>query len=209
MGHRAERALVRGLAISFVVAGACGGDPPTVVRLASDGFETRCGSELPCGWEQVAGADGQARYETTFHPGDHGLLLEGGGVTVRGPGGSGARSAIFTVGSLRAQLAARCDAGNMLTIDVGIVDASSASPRFVDSLEGRSTPPARWEDSPFGVVLTSPTALAEGGLGMASGYSVRVTSVTITQTGSGRCEISDIQIDDVTGFSTPSISCSG
>jgi len=38
---------------------------------------------------------------------------------------------------------------------------------------------------------------------------VRISSITLTKTGSGRCEISDLAVDDFTAFSVPTIGCSG
>ena len=201
---RAARALV---ACLFVVL-ACNEDPPQVTHLAQHDFEGRCGDEpLACGWVQIAGPDGQARYGSAFHPSDHALVLEGSGVGVRGPGGD-SRAATLTLGSLRLDMGVRCDPGNVLSVSVGIVDASSATPTFSDELIGTVRPSRRWEDGRAGTTLTARTALSEGGLGMRPPYTVRVSSITITKTGPGRCEISDLALDDSAGFSVPVIGCS-
>lgn len=207
---RRSARLARALVASLLVVLACTDSPPTVTHLVQQDFEARCGDgTLACGWVQIAGTDGQARWGSGFHPGDHVLLLDGSGVTVRGPGG-GARPVTLTLGSLRIDLAARCDPGNTLDVSVGVVDASSESPAFSDELVGTTRPPRRWEDGRSGTTLTARSALSDGGLGMTGGgYTVRVSSITITKTGTGRCEISELAIDDFTAFSVPTISCSG
>lgn len=200
--------IARVLCALLLVVLACSGDPPAVTHMLQQDFEAGCGDgTLACGWTQIAGPDGQAHWGAGFHPGDHALLLDGSGVAVRGPGGDSV-PATLTLGSLRIELGARCDAGNTLSVSVGVVDASAPVPAFSDELIGTTVPPLRWENGRTGATLTARTALSEGGLGMRPPYTVRISSVTITKTGSGRCEISDVAIDDVTAFSVPTIGCS-
>ncbi len=176
---------------------ACGDDEPPAPRpLFEEELEERCG-DLPCGWSQIEGAEGQARYVTTFHSGDHGIRLAGSDVTVRGPGNEpGDVSLAF--GTLSARLSAICDPGAELVIRVGLTDVADTGtgPRL-DTLEGRPSVSTEW-DVPATASLTALSALADGGFGSSpfvSG-SFRVTGITLSKRGTGSCTVSRIVVDD-------------
>jgi len=189
-----KRSFVALLLLSF----ACAPGPGAVrERLVTEEFETQCDDGLPCGWAQVTGEPGAARYVETIHPGEHGLALIGSGVNVRGPGGP-TRPAIVSVGSLQASLVARCDPGAGLTIDLAVADATDAGAFFVDTFEGRTTPGQTWEQRTV-VNLTSTTALSDGGFGGSFGgtRTIRVLAVALSKTGAGQCEIASFRVDDI------------
>lgn len=182
----------------ILVALACSDPAEPEPTLYAEDFEERCDG-LPCGWSQIEGDRGQARWVETFHPGEHGIRLSGSGVTVRGPG-SDAADASLAFGTLQARLTATCDPGNRLVVRVGLVDASDAggSPR-TDTLEGRTpaTVPTDW-GAPVTLSLTAVSALGDGGFGASPFLSgrFRITGVTISKEGSGACVISRIVVDD-------------
>lgn len=193
----AERRLARILLATLFVALTCCDDrPPPPAHLLIEELENRCG-ELPCEWAQITGEPGQARYVETFHPGDHGIRLDGSGVSVRGPGGE-PDQVLVTFGTVQAQLTAVCDPGSDLTVRIGLTQAmdSGAATSRIDTLEGQVSPPPEWG----GIVILSLTArgaLADGGLsGTTLNGSFRVTGITVSKAGPGSCVVSRIVIDD-------------
>lgn len=208
-GSHLQRRIAWALVALILVALACGDDDaPQVPRLLYEDFETRCG-DLPCGWDQIAGTSGQARYATGFHAGEHGLVLEGSGVTARGPGGD-PMSALVTFGGLQARLAVRCDAGATLVLRIGVREVADGTVGGLraDSFEGRLlTPPTTW-GAPVFVNLNAASALADGGFGTSAPTgSIVIDSVTLTKTGPGQCVIDHLEIDDVGTLVVSDISC--
>ena len=92
---------------------ACQPAPPPE-QLFREDFETLCDG-LPCGWVRAVGMPWQARVVETIHPGEHGRLLDGPDVIVRGPGGEPMEVAIES-GRLQTRLVASCDEVASLTI---------------------------------------------------------------------------------------------
>jgi hypothetical protein len=211
-----ERTIVLG-AVSAIVAVLACGDPEAVPpRLLLEDFEdtTDCG-ELPCGWEQIGGDDGQARYVETVHPGEHGILLLGAGVSVRGPGGE-PHPVVLNQGTVEARVSARCQGGSSLILQAVVTTDGEGGAPATDTFEGRATPPEDWSGRDSSVVpMTASMALdpaspfgcgAAGGPGCPS-QMLRVTALIISKTGSGECAIDRIVIDAVGFDEEPDTSC--
>jgi hypothetical protein len=183
---------------TLAVVLVCCDDPRAAPsRLLDQGFEERCG-DLPCGWDQIGGPAGAARWTTTWHPGEHAIALDGDGITVRGPGGE-ADDSTLTFGSLEARIAARCDTGASLILRVAVVDTSTTVAPRADTLEGRFSPGGDYT-TPVTTTLTASTALADGGFtGPPFGGTVpiRITGMTITKQGPGTCEVAHVVVDDI------------
>lgn len=156
---------------------ACDPDPrPTRVYL--EDFEGLCDG-APCGWERTSGESEQARWVETIHPGEHGLRLEGD-VSVRGPASD---SDARTVNSrnLSARLAIRCDAGSAVRLDVLLVDELGTT----FSASGDAMPPSNW-DRELITLLVDATMVT----------NARISTVMISKSGSGACDIGELVIDD-------------
>ena len=195
---RTEQRLHRWVLLGIFGALACGDGPePPPNRILLERFETTCG-DLPCGWSQVAGDPGDARYVSTFHPGEHALALSGSDVVAKGPGGA-ADGAQILFGSLQARIAARCDAGNTLVVRVVLNSSPDGGPVTYDELEGRFSPPTGYGSASM-ITLTAASTLNDGGFGggpFGSFLPVEVVAITVSKTGSGTCEIGEIIIDDI------------
>ena len=202
MISRTERVAGKTMVGAFLIALACGDDSSGRQPIVRADFEDRCG-DVPCEWEQTSGDSSQARYIETIHPGEHGMALSGDGVSIRGPGGD-VTTTTFTFGSLEARLVARCDAGDSLSIVLGVIDETAAGGPRPDMLQGRAVPPAAWGTG-TSATLTLASPLGDGGFGGGTGATLRITGLVITKNGPGQCEIAEITIDQFglfTDFST-------
>jgi hypothetical protein len=65
----------------------CSDEDPVQVPLVLETFEEDCPDALPCGFVRIAGDTESVRRESTFHPGEHALVLTGDGVGVEGAAG--------------------------------------------------------------------------------------------------------------------------
>lgn len=188
-----ERVATRALVAAMLCAIACrqgtGEDPPFYL----EDFESQCDG-LPCGWEQIEGDRGQSRYVETIHPGEHGVELRGEGVTIRGEAMvEGTVSVSFS--TVQALVVARCDRGDALTIRLAVVDLSSGA---IDTMVGAVSPAEDWEETPT-VSLTGTGALSPMSI---TGPNLRFTGITVSKTGTGACQISEIAIDGFGTFGT-------
>lgn len=164
---------------ALVAMYACGGGGPPKEYVYVEDFEVLC-DEVPCGWERVAGGESQATWVETIHPGEHGLRLSGE-TSVRGPGSEDEVEPFYT-SDVRAVLAARCDGGSELVVEV-IFAGENGEPVVQHTTVA---PYADW---------TGPT---HGWLDGASDIrATRVLAVGITKTGAGTCEISDLVLEVV------------
>lgn len=164
-----------------VMACAPEDEPPRFYR---EDFETLCDG-APCGWQRIVGEPDQAVWVETIHPGEHGLRLVGD-VTVRGPGTMATDDPIVTA-ALALQLAARCDLGSSLRVDVVLADPFGA--QFSGTTSPALAPAAEWTEP----TIVFPTF----GGAPPSDFASRVVAIGITKAGAGACEISDIAIDEL------------
>lgn len=207
MNQNVENATRRiGLALLLGALACC--DPNTEEEfLWLETFEDVCDDGLPCGWQRVDGSPDDVRYvSTSFHPGEHGIRLTGP-ATVRGPGSDG-RAANFTLGSLEARFIARCDAGSSIEIVVGLRETTVSgmpSGRTDMTLPARVYPAPTWSTTPETTIITSESAFVDGGLGPPVQGELEITSVLLSKTGPGSCEVAELIIDDV-GASTRMVS---
>lgn len=190
--------MLRALLFLVLAAVACGEPRPAQEFLWEETFEEVCDSDLPCGWEQIGGAPGDARYVmTTFHPGVHGLSLTGD-ASVRGPGGESGFSN-FQFGSLEVRVTGRCDESAGINILLGLAETlpDGTIGRVDMTMPASIFPPSTWAETSASIVVTSVGAFTDAGLAppLPSGM-LRVTSVTLTMNGPGTCEIAEILIDD-------------
>jgi hypothetical protein len=197
--HR-ELVAGRGLVLAILVALAC--DPPTPppAPFYEDEFDVECDG-LPCGWEQVGGAPGDVVFERTIHSTVGGITLRGSMTTVRGPA-SQPSPVTFQMGTIEAQLAARCDVGNSLVVQVVVeaVGRDGGPSGVLDVVEGRVTPAPDWTEPEAGnpSILTARTALMPlSPFGGAAEFEARVVAVTLSKTGAGSCTIDRIALDEV------------
>lgn len=198
-GRRSTAPGLRLLLGLVLAALACtpGSRPP---RLLNESFEEVCDG-LPCGWSRLEGPAEAARYVSTWHPGEHGLALEGE-VSVAGPPGE-TRDASLQFGSLQVRMAARCDPGAVLTLSVA---AQTVDGAIADTLRGRVSPDGDWHELTT-VTVTAGTALADGGLtGGPFGGSVTIDilGITLRKSGPGVCTIDHLELDDSARFPGPS-----
>jgi|GEM_PF-2253249 len=208
MTAKFEHPIRRALLFALLLALACGEASPDQEFLWVDTFEDVCDDGLPCGWQRIDGAATDASFvETSFHPGEHGLRLDGT-VTVRGPEND-AGPVIFNLGSLEARFIARCDEGASIEILVGLRELTSDgldTGRVDMTMPARVFPPTTWSAEPDSTVITSESAFVDGGLGSPPNTgTLQVTSVSLTKSGPGSCEIAELIIDD-TGSATRLVS---
>jgi hypothetical protein len=206
-----ELALGRCLVLAILVALAC--DPPTPPPppFYEQTFSEVCDG-VPCGWEQVSGTPGDVVFERTIHSNVGGITLRGNGTSVRGPAGD-TGEITFTMGTVEALVAARCDVGSSILFQV-IVEATGTDggmPGQVDVLEGRVTPAPDWTQPEAGnpALLTARTALVPGSpFNSGTVVSARVVAITLTKTGGGSCTLDRIVLDEFgTTADRPSSTC--
>ncbi len=192
-----EAWVVRCVIASFLSVLACADPELPPQYLLYEGFETPC-DDLPCGFVQTEGTSGQAVYaSTSFHPGEHGLVLTGLGVTVRATRDDPARSITLTFGSLEARVVGRCDEGSFVDLTVGIAELAdgSATGRVDQTTPAVLDLGTDWSTASTSV-LTLTTARLDGGIGSGSFLTeLRVTGITLAKRGTGTCEIGEIIID--------------
>jgi hypothetical protein len=196
-GRVLEAHAMRGLVLAMLAVVACR-DPDVVPFLWEEGFETECDG-VPCGWTQTGGTEGQSRWSaTSLHPGEHALVLEGAGVEIRGPAG-GTDNAAFNFSTLEARAVGRCDPGASLEIMVGLAQIGFDGTTVVGLDETRPATlalPSDWSAEPTRTTMTATMALTDGGFG-GTAATLQITTVVITKSGPGVCELADIVIDDV------------
>jgi hypothetical protein len=198
MAMRGEARVLRVALLSVLAALACDETQSPQAFLWEETFEEVCDDDLPCGWAQVGGAPGDARYVmTTLHPGEHGLSLTGD-ASVRGPGGPSDFSN-FQFGSLEVRVTGRCDAAAGISVLLGLAETNPDGTigRVDMTMPASIFLPATWAETSESIVVTSEGAFTDAGLSppLTAG-TLQVTSVTLTMNGPGTCEIAEILIDD-------------
>lgn len=161
------------------------GVPEDPFVLFEEDFEVACDG-TPCGWAQIAGPEGSARYVETL-PGDHGLELIGDDVTVRG--GSGELTPAFYV-QLAARAIARCDPGSALDVRTTIEVRSGAVVTFEASFVPRSDWSERLADETLVPIDPVPPPWEP----------TRVLGVSVRKTGAGSCELDYLAVRWVRAF---------
>lgn len=160
-------------------AGCRGADSVSLFR---DDFESVCGG-APCGWSQVAGPAGAARYVESV-PGEHGIELSGEGVAVSRLVPGDDLEGADPVDSLEAHVVARCDARSTVTVIVTLQGISTSAPIDVT---GTATFPPRWDGSriTFPLLTTSVTP---------SSQFIDIVSVVLHKEGPGTCEVDYVSL---------------
>lgn len=153
------------------------GCPQSADYALVDGFEEACEGDVPCFWSMQAGSTGTVTWQETL-PGEHGLLLVGGPMAILRdvPGvelAGGVDSSQIT-----ADIAARCDDGSELSIEVTVEALASGAPSL---LVGSVSPPSDWDGTLDAVFLT-----ADSGF---STFFNDVIAIRIVKDGTGTCEI--------------------
>jgi hypothetical protein len=197
-----ERWLARAAITAILVALAC--DDPEVAFpfLAHEDFETPCDDGLPCGFVQTEGSPDQATFaETSFHPGEHGIVLRGSGVTVRGTGDDPGKVVTFTFGSLEARVIGRCDEGSFVDLSLGVAELvdGEATGRVDETAPVALDIGTTWSSGTSPSVVTLSTAPLDGGIGSGFSNEVRVTGIVLRKRGTGTCEIAEIIVDQLNG----------
>lgn len=176
-----------------IVLAACGVTAcnPAVDRsiVLEEEFETLCDG-VPCGWVLASGPEGAATWIETL-PGDHGLMLTGEGVFVRGGPAPPPPSPVFA-DNLALRASARCDPFAFLTLRTTIetTDVPSRLVTFQADLVVDDT----WEPMPRDVTMVPVDA-------DLSPWNVsRVLGVSVLKSGPGSCEIDYLAIR---GVNTP------
>lgn len=175
------RSIALGLALLSLPSCAPAPDPEMFLE---EDFETLCDG-VPCGWVRSGGPEDGARWIETI-PGDHGLLLEGDGVFVRGPAAPPlATTTLVDVVAVRAT--ARCDSTSSITVRVSIEEGVGAEPEFV-TFERELLPEAAWREAPMDQTM-DPTDGAPRTWALR-----RVLGISLLKNGPGTCEIDYVGI---------------
>ncbi|MFO0685491.1 MAG: hypothetical protein U0234_25755 [Sandaracinus sp.] len=171
--------LVVALALPIAIAGCRGADSVSLFR---DDFESVCDGS-PCGWLQVAGPSGAARYVESV-PGDHGIELTGEGVAVSRLAEGDQLEGADPITSLEAHLVARCDARSSITVIVSVQGVTSSTPIDVT---GTATFPPRWDGSRirFPLLTTGATSSTQFN---------DVLAVVLHKEGPGTCEVDYVSL---------------
>jgi hypothetical protein len=182
---------------TFGAASGCKDPRLPTPHLYEESFEARCGGRV-C-WEQVSGPEGSAVFGPTIHSAVGGVTLRGVGATIRGPAGD-ARRTNFLGGGLEIHMAARCDVGDSLLVQLVVQDARPDGGGVVDSFDGRVSPTSDFGPAAAGnpAVLTGTMSFDPGSpFGMGAPFEARVSSILITKSGRGNCTIDRIVVDDI------------
>lgn len=181
-------------ALSF--AGACAlvasCSPPDSEFFYEERFETLCDGS-PCGWLVGAGPVGSVLWVETL-PGEHGVALYGDRVAILGPTEGEEAMEGLDPDSITAFLAARCDEGANLDIDVSVADLTTGT---ISSFRGTVTPSSAWTDG-----LSTTPLLRLGGGAPLGAFFVDVVAIRILKNGPGVCEIDELGLTavDALGF---------
>ena len=179
--------LLRAALYGLLFVLACRQSPAADPLLLEESFEDECAG-MACGWEQVLGEPGGARWVSTVHPGEHGLVLDPG-VTVRRGYDVAPRGVQVTMGALQGAISARCDPGGQLDFDLLVRDEMGGA----DAFGGRPRVPEEW-GTPISFSLTSDFALLDGGVGTAT-VDYETTSLLVRNGGSAPCALDHLRID--------------
>jgi len=182
------------LVLVVFVALGCRSGFGSVTILYDEPFEEACDG-IPCGWVQVRGEVGQARYGEVGTLGDHGLALRGAGVTVQGPGTNEETLSTVPLGGIRLVIEARCEVGSSLGVSVAIRNLS------LDTISEYSTrlSPTGPNISRTSTLVTQSMVGADAGMPDPIGGPSRflqVLGITIEKTGDSVCEIGAVQLQD-------------
>ena len=196
-----RRALIAG--ILGVLACSDGFDDLTVIL--SEHMEESCDG-IPCGWEQVAGDRGQARYMEIDSLGDRGVQLRGEGVVIRSVERFGPVEIGVQFSTVRLLLVGRCDDGSGLVVSFSSRDPISGETfSFASRLSPRGG-----EGEPVRVTAQAPTAgTIDGGFGGSATVFVdwEFFGLRIEKTGDGVCEVGGIELSDITTVQNRPRSC--
>lgn len=174
--------LVLSIALATCHLTACNPAVDRSVVLEED-FETLCDG-APCGWVLASGPDGAATWIETL-PGDHGLMLTGEGVFVRGEAAPPPPSPVFA-DALALRASARCDAFAFLTLRTTI--ETNDTPSRLVTFQADLVVDDTWEPMVRDVTMVPVDATP-------SPWNVaRVLGVSVLKNGPGSCEIDYLAI---------------